>query len=76
MISGPIPFDLENTTLEAWIEIDPQEAVKDLALGAPIVANTNWQEDYTSYFAVDGDMSTYWSSQLGKEGDLETGIEV
>jgi len=71
VLSDPLPFAFENNTLEAWIEIDAQEAVKDLAIGRPVQADTNWEEDYFSAYAVDGNRATYWSSQLGTVGRLD-----
>jgi hypothetical protein len=69
-VSDVLPFALENYTLEAWIEIHPDEAVLDVAAGKPIEVDTEWREDYDDFNAVDGNMATYWSSQLGTVGDL------
>jgi len=70
VVTDPLPFNLENTTLEVWTLVDESETVTDVALLKPIEANTNWRTDYESLKAVDGEMDTYWSSQLGEVGQM------
>eukprot|EP00929_Paragymnodinium_shiwhaense_P086222 TRINITY_DN4674_c0_g2_i1.p1 TRINITY_DN4674_c0_g2~~TRINITY_DN4674_c0_g2_i1.p1 ORF type:complete len:2877 (+),score=580.25 TRINITY_DN4674_c0_g2_i1:257-8887(+) len=75
VVTEPIPFYLENITIETWVEVGEIERVKDVARGAPMLADTYWKEDYYSEFAVDGQMATYWSSQLGAFGDMRMDVE-
>jgi len=70
VVSEPLPFLLENTTIEAWVTVGEAERITNMAANRPIVADSHWKEDYMPLLAVDGDLETYWSSQLGQFGTL------
>ena len=67
-ITEPLPFNLEEKSLEVWLTVDPSERVTNALTGAPSVGSTNWRTSYEPSLAIDGKMDTYWSSQVGKEG--------
>lgn len=70
VVTEPLPFDMENTTLEVWTLVSEVERVTDIALARPIVANSDWRTTYLPEMAVDGNLVTYWSSQIGEIGAM------
>jgi hypothetical protein len=69
--TGPLPWPLENTTIEAWVTIDDVERITNVALDKHTVADIEWKVDYMPNFATDGDLDTYWSSQLSPLGQFD-----
>eukprot|EP00927_Polykrikos_kofoidii_P040169 TRINITY_DN34385_c0_g2_i1.p1 TRINITY_DN34385_c0_g2~~TRINITY_DN34385_c0_g2_i1.p1 ORF type:complete len:2103 (-),score=386.89 TRINITY_DN34385_c0_g2_i1:18-5387(-) len=71
VVTDPLPFELENTTIEAWIKVSESERVTNVARNKVVVADNHWKENYYGFFANDGNEDTYWSSQLGTKGVME-----
>ncbi|KAF4729404.1 hypothetical protein FOZ63_004831, partial [Perkinsus olseni] len=67
--TDPLPADwgqLQDKTLEVWVTVNGSEKVTNLGVknSTTSIVTSEWSEAYTSEMAVDGDMSTYWSSQV------------
>jgi len=71
VVTEPIPYVMENTTFEVWVEVDPSELVSNVGLYSSVNASNLWKEDYLAYNGNDGEMETYWSSQLGTRGKMQ-----
>lgn len=66
VVTSPLPFALENTTIEAWITVGEIERVTNIAQNKTVESSSSWQDDYLALYVVDGDFNTYWQSQIGE----------
>eukprot|EP00930_Biecheleria_cincta_P003993 TRINITY_DN10489_c0_g1_i1.p1 TRINITY_DN10489_c0_g1~~TRINITY_DN10489_c0_g1_i1.p1 ORF type:complete len:2442 (+),score=348.99 TRINITY_DN10489_c0_g1_i1:330-7655(+) len=78
LVTDPIPYNIENSTLEAWIRLGEVEAITNIVAARPVYANSEWKEDFLPRFANDGLPATYWSSQVGTRGNMahQASIEI
>ncbi|KAF4673381.1 hypothetical protein FOL47_010627 [Perkinsus chesapeaki] len=79
--TDPLPAawgQLADKTLEVWVTVNSSEEVTNLGVknSTTSTVTSEWSEAYASEMAVDGDMSTYWSSHVSVVRNFEATWEV